>query len=382
MWSNPRRTRAPGPTVTALVICLTVASLTVSGLTISSLTAAPSPANAATPRSAAGSPPPDDRATVVDLGSEARDVAYQTLGDRPFQAVLMSGERAVMTASSRGSSPFTDVPIASIAKLITAMTAMRLVEMGALSLERTIGQILPASIVPERWRSVTVAQLLSHTSGFAADRDRWFNDTYSSCFDAFRRIVARDAPGAAGYEYSNTNFCALSLIIGSISGPSYEDAAYRLLFRPLGIQRKTMDAQYANLAGAGGWRMSALDVARVLASVDPAATFSPLSSTTRASMITPTSYNYGRGVWIWDAQTYGHSGSLYRARNIAVRLPSGRVVVILTQATFPDSGLDLLPIAQKIDAAFGTRCTATSCQVRGLDPFQGMSSPILGRIPV
>lgn len=284
-----------------------------------------------------------------------------------------------MTASSPGSSPFTDVPVASISKVVTSLSAMHLVELGRLDLADTLGDLFPAALVPDRWRAVTIEQMLAHTSGFAADRDRWFNDTYPSCFEAFRRTVQRDAPAALGYEYSNTNFCALSLAIGNVSGPSYEDAAFRLVLRPLGIDRKVMDPQYANLAGAGGWRMSAIDIARVVAALDPQARLSPISSAFRSRMIQQTTYNYGLGVWIWDAETFGHSGSLYRARNIAVRLPSGRVVVILTQATFPESGLDLLPIAQRIDAAYAESC-AQDCTFAGLDPFNGMPSGVRGRI--
>ena len=319
--------------------------------------------------------------TITAVADQARRTAYELLGDRPFQAVLMSEGHPVMTASSAGTSPFTEVPVASIAKLVTSLTVMRLVDSGRLSLDASLGSLLPQSVVTEPWRTVTVMQLLSHTSGFAADRDRWFNDTYASCFDAFTRTVRRDSPGG-GYEYSNTNFCALSLVIGAISGPSYEDAAYRLLLKPLGIDRKSMDDQYANLAGAGGWRMSALDIARIASALDPQAPLSPVSSDSRLRMIQKTTYNYGLGTWIWDAQTYGHSGSLYRARNIAVRLPSGRVAVIMTQATFPESGLDLLPIAQRIDAAFAASCAADPCTFRGLDPFNGLPHAIRGRAQV
>lgn len=327
-------------------------------------------------------PDPTSTRTVLQAGNDARTLAYELLGNRPFQVVLMSGSRAVMTASSQGSSPSTDVPIASISKLVTSMTVMRLVELGRLSLDSTLGDVLSTTQVPEQWRPVTIAQMLSHTSGFSADRDRWFNDTYRSCPDAFSRTVRRDSRTATGYEYSNTNFCALSLAVGASSGPSYEDATYRLVLRPLGIDRKTMDPQYAHLAGAGGWRMSALDVARIASALDPATTSSPLSPSTRTSMIQQTTFNYGLGVWIWDSETYGHSGTLYKSRNIAVRLPSGRVAVILTQATFPDSGLDLLPIAQRIDSAFEASCNLGPCTFFGLDPFNGTPSAVLGRAHV
>jgi hypothetical protein len=99
-------------------------------------------------------------------------------------------------------------------------------------------------------------------------------------------------------------------------------------------------------------------------------------------MIQRTSYNYGLGVWIWDLDTYGHSGSLYRARSIAVRLPSGRVAVILTQATFPESGLDLLPFAQRIDATYESACVDSPCEFTGIDPFSAMVTGLLGRAHV
>lgn len=309
----------------------------------------------------------------LDAAAEsARQVAVNLMGGRPFQIVVMEEQRVLMSTSSPGTSLITPVPSASVSKAITAMLVMALIEEGILTLDSTLAEILPPELVPDSWRAVSVRQLLSHTSGFPADRTRWFDGSYGTCFEAYRRSVTRSAPvGPGSYDYSNTNFCTLSLLAIFATGVSYEEATYRYVFRPLRIRRQTMDAEYGNLAGAGGWRLSALDTARVISALDPDALASPLDPSTRRTMIRRTTYNYGLGVWIWDEEVFGHSGTLNRARNIAVRLSSGRVVVVLTQATYPESGLDLLDAALSIDRAYAAACAPTGCPAVGPDPFFG-----------
>jgi hypothetical protein len=123
--------------------------------------------------------------------------------------------------------------------------------------------------------------------------------------------------------------------------------------------------------------MSALSTARLISALDPQAPISPLSVSSRRTMLQRTHYTYGLGVWIWDENTFGHSGTLIRARNIAVRVPSGRVVVLLTQATYPESGLDLLTIAKSIDLSYSTACARESCEPVGPDPFLGDAHHLL-----
>lgn len=304
--------------------------------------------------------------------ASAQSEAERLLGGRPHQVVLMQGQKVLMSTSSSGTSLVTPVPLASVSKAVTAMVVMRLVEDGLLRLDQPLGDILPPEMTTESWQDVTVGQLLTHQSGFDADRNRWFNSSYQTCFDAFLQNVRRSEPvPSRSYAYSNTNFCALSLVIIAVTGVSYEEAAFRYAFRPLGISRQVMNDEYVNLLGAGGWQMSALATARLISALDPQASASPLSTKSRRAMIQRSTYNYGLGVWIWDENSFGHSGSLNRARNIAVRLPSGRVVVILTQATFPESGLDLMPIAQRIDQMYGSACALENCESVGPDPFLG-----------
>lgn len=302
----------------------------------------------------------------------ARSEAESIMGGRPFQIVLMDGQRVLMSASSTGSSLVTPMPLASISKAITAMTIMQLIEEGRLELESTLRDVLPPEIMNDAWGDVTIAQLLSHTSGFEADRERWFNSSYFSCVEAFSLTVnRRTRPVSNSYAYSNTNFCALSLVIVSITGLSFEEATYRYVFRPLGIARQSLDSEYANLLGAGGWRLSALDTARIVSALDPQAAISPLTVASRQKMIERTTYEYGLGVWIFGNDAFGHSGTLNRARNIAIRLPSQRVVVILTQASYPESGLELESVAQRIDRAYAATCAASTCETAGLDVFLG-----------
>ncbi|MGA0879311.1 MAG: serine hydrolase domain-containing protein [Ilumatobacteraceae bacterium] len=345
--------RASGST--APVVRSAVAGILLAGALVGPASGAPSPAPSRNVRPAAAA-----QAKAEDL-----------MGGRPFQIVLMEGQHVLMAAASTGTSLITPVPLASISKAITAMVVMQLVEEGSLDLDQTLADVLPLELVTEPWRPTTIRQLLTHQSGFSDDRTRWFNSSYDTCFEAFRLTVRRDSPtGRGSYEYSNTNFCALSLVILFTTGVSYEEATYRYVFRPLGIRRQAMDPEYTNLLGAGGWRLSALDTARIISALDPRASISPLSVASRRAMIERTTYNYGLGVWIWADDTFGHSGSLNRARNIAVHLPSGRVAVILTQASFPESGLDLLSDAESIDRAYAAAC-ATMCTSVGPDSFLG-----------
>ena len=53
--------------------------------------------------------------------------------------------------------------IASVAKAFSGASALSLVQKGLLSLDDTIAELLPS--LPSAWGSVTVRQLLTHTSG-------------------------------------------------------------------------------------------------------------------------------------------------------------------------------------------------------------------------
>lgn len=112
---------------------------------------------------------------------------------------------------------------------------MMLVEAGAIELDAPAARYLPW--LPDRYRAVTVRQLLTHTSGVASDLRRANVDEFP--IEEFRRRLdatpASFAPGER-WEYSNTGYTLLSLIVEAASGREFGDFLRARIFEPLGMR--------------------------------------------------------------------------------------------------------------------------------------------------
>ncbi|MEU9720009.1 serine hydrolase domain-containing protein [Streptomyces sp. NPDC047976] len=210
------------------------------------------------PAQAAGAPPgpqhPDER-----LQRQLDRLVAQDDGPPGVIAVLTRGDRTrVYTAGvgdiATGRPPHLDdhMRIASIAKAFSGAVALRLVDQGALSLDDTIGDLLPAQ--PEAWHAVTLRQLLQHTSGlpdFSAAPAflRILQADPRHVFDprTLLDFVAREpllfVPGSL-YEYSNSDNIAGALMAEAATGRRYEDLLKDLVYRPLGLRRTSLPLGY------------------------------------------------------------------------------------------------------------------------------------------
>ena len=133
-------------------------------------------------------------------------------------------------------SPF---KIASLTKPITAIAVLQLEEEGKISLDSTLSHYL--SGLPSQWSTVTIRQLLSHTSGipdyFQSPDWSWRNSwRLDLTHEEFISIVAKTPmafkPGTH-IQYSNSGFYLLGMLIEKISGHSYREYVDLNIFRPL-----------------------------------------------------------------------------------------------------------------------------------------------------
>ena len=119
--------------------------------------------------------------------------------------------------------------IASVAKAFSGAVALNLVQQGRLGLDDTIGQRLPG--MPAAWASVTVRQMLNHTSGLPdytksagfAKQAQTNPHGYvapSGIIDWVRKDGLVFKPGSR-YEYSNTD----NIVVGLIAEALEERAA-------------------------------------------------------------------------------------------------------------------------------------------------------------
>ncbi|MCX2681715.1 serine hydrolase [Galbibacter sp. EGI 63066] len=124
--------------------------------------------------------------------------------------------------------------IASITKMFTAVATLQLYEQGKLELNVPIGKYLPNYPNKTIKESVTIHQLLTHTSGTNNNFPEGNSLKYKKVSD-FADFFVNDTllfkPGIE-YSYSGSGFVVLGLIIEKVSGKSYYEYVDEHIFKP------------------------------------------------------------------------------------------------------------------------------------------------------
>lgn len=152
--------------------------------------------------------------------------------------------------------------VASVTKMVTATTALRLVERGLLRLDQPLLEVLPAE---HRTSALTgehtLHHVLSHTSGlpnYHDDEDET-PESFVSCWDRVppqraRRPadllpLLRDLPALAQpgqrYSYADANYVLAGLAIEAVTGLPYAEAAGREVLAPAGMTDSGFDLRDA-----------------------------------------------------------------------------------------------------------------------------------------
>jgi CubicO group peptidase (beta-lactamase class C family) len=141
----------------------------------------------------------------------------------------------------RAMTPDTPFLIASLSKSITALGIMQLVEEGKINLDTPVQTYLPWFQVADEEVSpkITIRHLLYQTSGFD-ERESYMrnlnanpsDDALETSIRSLNTAELNFAPGEA-FEYTNTNYDILGLLIQSVSGQSYEEYIEVNIFAPL-----------------------------------------------------------------------------------------------------------------------------------------------------
>ncbi len=163
--------------------------------------------------------------------------------------------------------------MASINKTVTAVSVLRLVDEGKLSLHSTLQEQLGEAVsrIPYADR-ITVSQLLDHSSGiYATNNDMaylttiigpkadpvrvWRPDELVALADKDRSKPS-GLPGE-GHYYSDTNYILLGMIVERTSQLSYKEYVRKTVLQPLGMQSTYFYSDYLgkNAAGANSARL-------------------------------------------------------------------------------------------------------------------------------
>ncbi|WP_297800342.1 serine hydrolase domain-containing protein [uncultured Brevundimonas sp.] len=139
--------------------------------------------------------------------------------------------------------PNTLFHLGSNGKLVTAVAVMQLLRAGGISLDATIGSLMPD--LPPAIGGMRLDRLMSHTSGLP-DYGEFFEDWDRPQPKANIIKAVADAPmmfeQGASFSYSNTNYLVLGWLIEHLSGMSYADYVAKRLFEPTGMPTARADA--------------------------------------------------------------------------------------------------------------------------------------------
>ena len=136
--------------------------------------------------------------------------------------------------------------MASMGKMFTAIAVMQLVQAGKLDLNAPIGNYLADYPNAETARSVTVAQLLTHTGGTGD----FFSQKWADNIDRLKTPADYIAmfgtkppafPPGSKFDYSNFGYIILGRIVEVVSGQDYETYVRDHVFRPAGMQRSGLN---------------------------------------------------------------------------------------------------------------------------------------------
>jgi CubicO group peptidase (beta-lactamase class C family) len=133
--------------------------------------------------------------------------------------------------------------LASMNKMFTAVAVAKLVEQGRLAWSDPVGRHLKGWLPDELAASITVEQLLTHTSGLGDYLDQIETDPKlrsARSLSAYRELVhASKIVGKPedGLRYSNTGYVVLGALIEAVSGRDYFEFVRSEIFVPAGMTR-------------------------------------------------------------------------------------------------------------------------------------------------
>ena len=152
---------------------------------------------------------------------------------------------------------FTPIHLASISKVLTTSAILRLVQQDNLLLDQKVTDWLSKFPYPE----TTIRTLLNHRSGIqhyskfpTLLKKKWDKKKIVTNEDIFNFLVENKIglkyPNDTHFEYCNTNYIILALIIEKATGLSYQKAMQELVFKPLGMTNSYVFNYYTDIETA------------------------------------------------------------------------------------------------------------------------------------
>jgi CubicO group peptidase (beta-lactamase class C family) len=153
-------------------------------------------------------------------------------------AAVVRGGRTVWEGA-RGDAAATGVQyrIGSITKTFTAVLVMRLRDEGLLGLDDPLDKHLPGTAAG----GATIAQLLCHSSGLAAETPGpWWERSPGTLRPGLAEVLGAEPflhPPGRRHHYSNPGYTLLGSLVAAVRGRPWEEVLRAEVLEPLGLRR-------------------------------------------------------------------------------------------------------------------------------------------------
>ena len=248
-------------------VALTGTAAATAGSAASVLSAPPAaaaPARTAPPARPAPAPPLPGldpaalQAAIDDLEHPPSTAAQLRVGGTAGRWYGTSGVADI--DSGRPVSAYHKVRIGSVTKVFVATVLLQLVAEGRVSLDAPVRRLLPG-LLPARFAPITLAHLLTHTSGLpdhvGIPEPQTAEEVLRHRFDHWtpREWVAtathgplKFAPGS-GQEYRGINYVLAAMVVDRLTGRPYGHAVATRILRPLDLTRTDIPGDARHIRG-------------------------------------------------------------------------------------------------------------------------------------
>ncbi|WP_445402688.1 serine hydrolase domain-containing protein [Streptomyces sp. LE64] len=182
-----------------------------------------------------------------------RLAAAQTDGRAPSLVAAIGRGGTTVWEGARAAGPLpgeTQYRIGSITKTFTAVLVLRLRDEGLLDLGDPLEKHLPGTGAGE----LTIAELLAHTGGLAAETPGpWWERTPGALRPELADVLGEEPfrhPKGRVHHYSNPGYTLLGALVEEVRGARWEDVLREEVLEPLGLHRTGSRPQSPH---AEGW---------------------------------------------------------------------------------------------------------------------------------
>jgi CubicO group peptidase (beta-lactamase class C family) len=183
-------------------------------------------------------------ALVQKIGARPSDPGLAVLLIKSGRVLLMKGYGLADLRTQTPISPWTRFEIASVSKTFTATALLMLQQRGLVSVDDDIRKFIPE--LPQYANEpVRIADMLRHVSGLPSyfdlknvpmgNRTFWVSDDYPTELARQARQFPLRFPTGRKYEYNNTNFLLMAVVIQRISGKPFARFMRDEVFAPAGM---------------------------------------------------------------------------------------------------------------------------------------------------